>query len=290
MATIREFAPAKINLTLGVAGRRDDGFHLLESLVAFADLGDVLTLDTVGNAGVQITGPMADGLAGPDILARTLALVEERAPELARGAVHLEKILPVAAGVGGGSADAGALLRALYRANGPLSEGVDWHGLARSLGADVPVCLEARSLWMTGVGEDLFEIENGLPVLQAVLVNPMVAVPADKTARVFRVLDAGPVREGYVPPVAPQFADREALLQFMRANANGLQRAAEEIVPEVGVVRDALAALPGIEYVGLSGAGPTSFGIFPNREAAEAARAELAAVHPGWWTIAVKLS
>lgn len=290
MTTLREFAPAKINLTLVVAGRRDDGFHLLESLVAFADLGDVVTLDTSGPPEVRIAGPMADALSGPDILTRTLALVEERAPELTRGAVLLEKVLPVAAGVGGGSADAGALLRAVHRANGPFSEGIDWHGLARLLGADVPVCLESRALWMTGIGDDLFEIDGGLPQLDAVLVNPLAAVPDGKTARVFRALDAGPVREGYVPPVAPQFADREALLAFMQANGNAFQEAAQEVVPAIGAVRDALASLPGIEYIGLSGAGPTSFGIFPNREAAEAARAQLAATHPAWWIAAVKLA
>lgn len=290
MTTLREFAPAKINLTLVVAGKRDDGFHLIESLVAFADVGDVVTLDTASPPEVRVTGPMAGALSGPDILSRTLDVVEQRAPELTRGAVHLEKVLPVAAGVGGGSADAGALLRALHRANGPFSEGVDWHGLARLLGADVPVCLEARALWMAGIGDDLFEIDGGLPQLDAVLVNPMIEVPPDKTARVFGALNAAPVREGYVPPVAPQFADRDALLAFMRANGNGLEDAAQTVVPAIQEVRAALASLPNIDYVGLSGAGPTCFGIFASREAAEAARERLAAQRSGWWVASVRLA
>lgn len=290
MTSIREFAPAKINLTLEVAGRRGDGLHLIESLVAFADVGDVVTLDTDGAPGVRVAGPMASALAGPNILSRALALIAERAPQLVLGSVTLEKHLPVAAGIGGGSADAGALLRAVRRANGPASDGVDWQGFARALGADVPVCLESRPLWMTGIGDALAEIPGGLPPLHAVLVNPLAAVPADKTARVFRALGARPVRADYAAPAAPDFADRNALLAFMRARGNALAGAAEAVVPETVAVREALAALPGIDYAAVSGAGPTCFGIFPSRDAAEAGRARLAAAHPDWWVAAVTLA
>lgn len=290
MTPIRETAPAKINLTLEVAGRRSDALHLIESLVAFADVGDAVTLDTDGAPGVRVTGPAASALAGPNVLSQALSLIAERAPQLALGSVHLEKRLPVAAGIGGGSADAGALLRAVRRANGEASVGVDWHGFARALGADVPVCLEARPLWVTGIGESLAEIADGLPPLSAVLVNPMVAVPADKTARVFRALAAQPVRADYAAPAAPRFEDRAALLAFMRARGNALAGAAETVVPETAAVHAALAALPDVEYVAVSGAGPTCFGIFPSREAAEAARGRLAAAHPDWWAVAVTLA
>jgi 4-diphosphocytidyl-2-C-methyl-D-erythritol kinase len=290
MTLIREFAPAKINLTLEIAGRRNDGMHLVESLVAFADAGDVVTLDTSEPAGLDATGPMAAGLAGPNILLRALELIAKRAPQLALGAVHLDKHLPVAAGIGGGSADAGALLRAVCRANGPASDGVDWHGLARALGADVPVCLDGRARWMTGIGDVLVDVLGGLPRLAAVLVNPRAAVPADKTARVFQALGAGPVRAGYAPPAPPRFPGREALVAFMRARGNALAGAAEAVVAETALVRTALEALPDIEHAAVSGAGPTCFGVFPNRDAAEVARGKLAAAHPSWWVVAVTLA
>lgn len=289
MTQVREFAPAKINLTLEIAGRRGDGYHLVESLVAFADAGDVVTLEAGGGAGVQAAGPMAAALAGPNILAEALSLLAARAPELEVGSVQLDKRLPVAAGIGGGSADAGALLRAVRRANGAGAAGVDWHGLATRLGADVPVCLASRPLWMTGTGDILAGIAGGLPPLAALLVNPMVAVPADKTARVFRALGAGPVRADYAAPAAPRFADRAALLAFMRARGNALAEAAERIVPEVGAVRAALAVLPEVEHVAVSGAGPTCFGVFPDRDTAETARGRLAAAHPAWWIVAATI-
>lgn len=291
---IREFAPAKINLTLEIAGRRSDGFHELASLVAFASAGDFVTLDPDGARGLSVTGPFADRLAGANILDRALALLGPLAPTLRLGAVQLEKNLPVAAGVGGGSADAGALLRAVRQANEALSADVDWHGLARSLGADVPVCLESRSLWMTGAGERLAELDGALPKLDAVLVNPMTAAPEDKTARVFRALGAGGLGTGvsgadYTPPSAPKFPDRGVLLDFLRARGNHLAGAAEAIVPDVGLVLAALGRLPGIEHAAMSGAGPTCFGIFPSRDAAEAARERIAADHPTWWAVATKL-
>lgn len=289
MTSIRELAPAKINLTLRIAGRRPDGFHLIESLVAFADVGDAVTLDVGCAPGIEAIGPMAGAIMGPNILARTLALLEEHAPDIKTGSVRLEKHLPVAAGVGGGSADAGALLRAVHRANGSAAAGVDWHGLARALGADVPVCLEARPLWMTGIGEGLVEIAGGLARLHAVVVNPMVDVPADKTARVFRALGAAPSSARYRAPAAPSVADRGALLAFMRVQGNALTDAAQTIVPEIGAVLSALRALPDVDYAALSGAGPTCFGIFPTREAAETARTRLAAAHPAWWAVAATI-
>lgn len=290
MTVIREPAPAKINLTLAVAGRRGDGFHCLESLVAFADVGDVVTLDPAGGRGLTVAGPQARGLAGgANIIDQAMALLGARAPGLALGAVHLEKQLPVAAGVGGGSADAAALLRAVRRANDACSRDVDWGGLARELGSDVSVCLESQARWMTGVGHDLAPVAGGLPPLHVVLANPLAAVPADKTARVFRILGAGPVHGEYAPGAPPWFADGESLLAFMRAGGNALAGAAEAVVPETGAVRAALRALPGVAYVAVSGAGPTCFGVFADRAAAEAAARQLAASQAGWWVVAATL-
>jgi 4-diphosphocytidyl-2-C-methyl-D-erythritol kinase len=291
VAQIRELARAKVNLTLEVAGRRADGFHELRSLVTFANLGDEVVLDTSAPSSPHITvaGPFAADLQGENVLARALALVGEKAPHLARGSVHLEKQLPVAAGIGGGSADAGALLRALRRANGAASEAVDWDALALSLGADVAVCLASRPFWMTGVGEGLAEIPGGVPALDAVLVNPRVSVPADKTVQVYRALGTAGLEAGYAPPAPPTFAERADLLDFMRARGNDLTRAALAVVPETGAVLALLSVQPGAEYAAVSGGGPTCFCIFPDAAAAEAARARIAALRPDWWVAAVTL-
>lgn len=289
VASVREFAPAKINLTLEVAGRRDDGFHELASLVAFADVGDGVTLEPGAHPGVRVSGPFAGSLAGPNILDRALLLLQERAPRLALGAVHLDKRLPVAAGIGGGSADAGALLRAVRRANGAASDGVDWLGIARTLGADVPVCFAGRSLWMTGTGEALSDIEGGLPPLSAVLVNPLAEVPPDKTARVFAALAAKSVPPGYVPLDAPRLSDHASLLGFLRARGNDLACAAERVVPETGAALAALGAFPSCAYAGVSGAGPTCFGIFADATAAGAACEAIGTRHPDWWAVAATL-
>jgi len=289
MTAIRELAPAKINLTLEVKGRRSDGLHEVASLVAFASGGDVLTFDAGASPDITVSGAFADQLIGTNILSRAVALIAGRAPGLRLGSVHLEKKLPVAAGIGGGSADAGALLRAVRDANSDASVNVDWYGIARDLGADVPVCFEARPMWMTGAGETLSEIAGGLPRLDAVLVNPMADVPADKTAQVYRALAAGLLPAGYEVPPAPRFSDRAALLDFMRSRGNQLARAAETVVPEIGVVLGALGRLPGVEYAALSGGGPTCFAIFADRETAEAARQHIAAEHPKWWVEATQL-
>jgi 4-diphosphocytidyl-2-C-methyl-D-erythritol kinase len=167
---IQEHARAKVNLTLEVLGRRPDGYHELASLVAFADVGDVITLVPGGAAGgplvggpphqahgVTVSGPFAgaltNALAGPNLIATTLQRLREACPGLRLGTVHLEKRLPVAAGIGGGSADAAAVLRAVQRANPTLAAAVPWDDIAASLGADVPVCVAQRTTWMTGTGD-----------------------------------------------------------------------------------------------------------------------------------------
>lgn len=287
MTTIREFAPAKINLTLEVCGKRSDGYHEIESLVTFADVGDVLALDIDGAAGVSVSGPFAGALSGDNILDRALTLMRDEAPELILGAVHLEKHLPVAAGIGGGSADAGALLRAIRAVNS--SESIDWYGLAFALGADVPVCLRNRPAWMTGIGHDLSDLSEQVPSLSAVLVNPMAAVPEDKTARVFRVLGAPPLSASHSVGAEPLFQSRSDLIDYMRERGNDLADAATSVMPEMARALAVLTAAPGIEYAAVSGAGPTCFGIFPDLETAKAARGAIVAEQPRWWVVATTL-
>lgn len=282
---IDELARAKVNLTLRILGRRpSDGYHLLQSVVAFASLGDGITLDTTREPSETVSGAFAPQLPTEVLIARTLQLVAERAPQLRLGAVHLEKRLPVAAGIGGGSADAGAVLRAIARANPETASEVDWLGIARELGADVPVCFSNVLTVMSGIGEVLSPLGPMREPLGAVLVNPQVAVPADKTARVFRALNAGPVKE--VAAVPPLVTKAEFLAEIARSG-NDLEQAALSVVPEVGGVLTALRAIPGCQVAHMSGAGPTCFGIFDD---AAAAASSLRMFHPGWWIEPVTLS
>jgi 4-diphosphocytidyl-2-C-methyl-D-erythritol kinase len=284
MAIFREPAPAKINLTLEILGRRPDGYHELESLVAFASVGDQVSLDTSAPPQVTVDGPFAGSIAGANILDRTLALLRECAPALRLGAVHLEKELPVAAGLGGGSANAAALLRAVRTANPEHAADVDWRALAVSLGADVAVCLEGRAAWMGGIGDRITPLADPLPPLYAVIANPLAEVPADKTARVFRELGAPPLQAGAVKE-RPAIEDRAALDALMRERGNHLARVAQAVVPEMAAVLEALKGTPGAGIAAVSGAGPSCFALFEDKAAATQAAARLKADHPGWWVV-----
>jgi 4-diphosphocytidyl-2-C-methyl-D-erythritol kinase len=291
MPVITERAPAKINLTLEIRGRRADGYHELLSLVAFAGVADTVTLDLDRPAGSDVDGCFGSAIATQNLVDVTLRLLQEAEAGLRLGHVHLTKMLPVAAGIGGGSADAAAVLRAVRRANPDFRDGVDWHELAARLGADVPVCLEARAAWMAGIGERVTVLGEPLPRLSAVLVNPMVPVPDDKTAQVFRLFDASSL-----PHEVPSAEGMERLrtsaelLRVMRERGNALEAAATRVVPEIAGVLAEFRALPGVEIARLSGGGPTCYGIFPSESAAEAAAAALKEAHPGWWVEATLLS
>jgi 4-diphosphocytidyl-2-C-methyl-D-erythritol kinase len=327
MPVFTETARAKVNLTLEVLGRRPDGYHELASLVAFADVGDIVTLDTdslaAGAQGpaaaggdadnVTVSGPFAAALVGDNLITATLRRLARDHPALQLGAVHLDKRLPVAAGIGGGSADAAAVLRAVRRAN-PLIADVPWAKIAASLGADVPVCLGSTSVWMTGIGNILHPLP-GLPALHAVLVNARGAVPPDKTAQVFRALDAPPLDArpmggggshdtNVAPNAAPvpatlralaggpqrrsHDAPAAALVDVMRQRGNALQSATQQIVPDVAAVLAAVRATQPA-YTAMSGAGPTCFGIFASSAAAETAATALLAQHPLWWVAATEI-
>ncbi|MBX9926960.1 MAG: 4-(cytidine 5'-diphospho)-2-C-methyl-D-erythritol kinase [Hyphomicrobiaceae bacterium] len=301
--SVVEAAPPKVNLTLTVLGRRpSDGYHELDSIVAFAhDIADTVTLTPQAPPVVTSSGPFAPSIAGENLLDVALRAVAAASPGLALGAVHLDKQLPIAAGIGGGSADAAALLRAIRRANPGAAAAVDWHGLAARLGADVPVCLAAYAQRMTGVGERLMALPN-LPILAAVLVNPLAPVPADKTARVFRTLAAGPVAadDPRLVETRPAFAaqtnktqtllNRADLIAHMRATGNDLTAAATAVVPEVADVLAALRATADCELAQLSGGGPTCFGVYPDMAAADLAAVSLRRFRPGWWIAASRLA
>lgn len=292
MAIFREFAPAKINLTLEVLGKRPDGYHELKSLVAFAsDVGDVVTLDTSARVSVTVSGSFATSIAGANLIEMTLKLIAQAAPDLQLGAVHLEKNLPVAAGIGGGSADAAAVIRAVIAANPEAASVIDWKSIALKIGADVPVCLHSKLAWMRGIGESVAPLEFPQPVrLDAVVVNPLAAVPADKTAQVFRALRAGPLPADAPAGGVDLCSTDASVLGAVRAGHNSLEAPCRQVVPAVEPVLQALDALPGAHLTRMSGGGPTCFALFSARSAAEAAAAALAASQPNWWIRAAALS
>lgn len=290
MPFFTEAANAKINLSLEVRGKRADGYHEIESLVMFADVGDSVILDTSGPRGLKVTGPFAPSIEGENLAEVALERLVTAVPALRLGTVLLEKRLPVAAGMGGGSADAAAVLRAIRRANPEHEKSVEWLGIAKGLGADVPVCLVNRSALMYGIG-DKVEPLQALPRIAAVLVNPCVPVPADKTAQVFRALAAAPAVTSQGAPARPgPFRDSRSLLSYLSSRRNALEAAATSVVPAITEVRGALAATEGCRLARLSGAGPTCFGLYDaGIEALRAARA-LARAHPGWWVRAAWLA
>jgi 4-diphosphocytidyl-2-C-methyl-D-erythritol kinase len=287
-----ERARAKINLTLQVLGQRADGYHALESLVAFADVADIVTLNLDESVSVMVGGPFGPSLAGENLVRVALDKLAVAYPSLKLGSVALEKNLPVAAGVGGGSSDAAAVLRAVRQANSEIADRIDWMTVAETLGADVPVCFRDCPAIMRGVGEQVHPVLN-LPPLAVVLVNPRVPVPADKTAQVFKRLNAGPLS-----PQAPDtghlaksdVATRAALLEQMTTIGNDLLHPASAIVPAVGAVMAALSQCDGVELTQLSGGGPTCFAVFPDDGLAHAAANKLRAQHNHWWVVATRLS
>lgn len=287
MIPVVEFAPAKVNLWLRILGRRADGYHEIESLVAFADdAGDTVSLYPGGGLGVCVSGEFAPSPAAPNILATALKILREREPRLVLGAVALAKALPVSAGLGGGSADAAALLRAVRRAN-PAFDSFDWQGVALELGSDVPVCLERRSALVRGRGEHVRRVD--LPVLSAVLVNPRASVLDGKTRAVFSRLAAAPpvARDNRNP--ARAWGKTDELLRSMRETGNDLSAAAFRIMPEIGEVLRAIENSAGCELVRMSGAGPTCFGVFGSPDAAAAAAGVIGGKRPNWWVRTARL-
>lgn len=277
--TATEPAFAKVNLTLHVTGRRDDGYHLLDSLVAFADFGDVVTATSAVRLTLLIDGPQAAGLsAGADNLVLRAANLLD--PD-GRAALRLTKRLPVASGIGGGSADAAATLRALARLWGrPVPDAQ----ATLALGADVPACLAGRPVRMGGIGELLTPVP-ALPAVDLLLVNPGVAV---STPAVFRALarrDNPPM-----PARLPAWPDAGAFCAWLACQRNDLQDPAIALVPAIAEVL-ALIRDTGCLFAGMSGSGATCFGLFPpDGRSARAARDRCRAARPGWWAESGSLS
>ncbi len=271
-------APAKLNLYLHVTGRRADGYHLLDSLVVFAGVGDRLTVSPADDLSLELMGPYAGALADdPDNLVLRAARLLARAGGVdARAAIGLDKHLPVAAGLGGGSADAAAALDALARLWGLAPDADDLAALALELGADVPVCLAGRATFVGGIGENLAP-PPPLPPVFGVLVNPGAGL---STAAVFGEL-------GGVYSAADRFggspADANALAALLAARSNDLEAPARRLCPVVDQALATLATAPHCLLARMSGSGATCFGLFANAGHGAAAAHRIAAAHPEWW-------
>lgn len=284
LETVREFAPAKVNLALCATGRRSDGYHELDSVVVFADVGDRLQAWPGSGLELDVTGPCAAGVP----VEANLVLKAAEALRCAAGAPHLgarlvlEKALPAAAGIGGGSSDAGAALRALNRLWGagvPIDELMS---IGCRIGADVPVCVFAGSARIRGIGEMVTPVA-GLPQLHLVLANPGCRLATKSVfARLKRAESPG------LPEPLGAFPDVPTLVSYLKACRNDLEAPAIEAEPSIAAVLGELSGLPECLLSRMSGSGATCFGLFADATAATRAGGRLSEMHPEWWVTAAK--
>ncbi|MEQ9261113.1 MAG: 4-(cytidine 5'-diphospho)-2-C-methyl-D-erythritol kinase [Roseovarius sp.] len=275
MTVVEAFVPAKVNLTLHVTGQRDDGYHTLDSLAMFADIGDRMTISMPGSYKLEVTGPMADGVPVDEtnLVLRAARMMRINAD------IVLEKHLPNAAGLGGGSGDAAATLRVL---SGFSGRPVPGQGI--ELGADVPLCLQSESARVTGIGETVKPVP-GLPALHAVLVNPNLPV---LTAEVFKRLEHKVNRP--MPRTLPTFETAGELVEWLRGMRNDLQEPAIGAEPVIRNVLETLEKTPGCMLARMSGSGGSCFGIYADAETAGSASGRLTESFPSWWVKATVLN
>ena len=271
--TIEAFAPAKINLSLHVTGQRPDGYHLLDSLVAFADVGDRLVFVPGNDLSIDVSGAQAVGVPTD-----SRNLVWQAAEAVGwKGQIRLDKVLPHGGGIGGGSSDAAATLRALT----PQSAEIPIE-LALGLGADVPICVHGKAARMWGIGDRVTPVS--LPSLPALLVNPGITVP---TGPVFKALAS---RCNSVMPEIPAFHSAQTCADWLRHQRNDLQDAAVGVAPEISDVLQALQDTRDVLLVRMSGSGSTCFALYPTLKAAHFAAYEIGIAQPRWWCHATELN
>jgi 4-diphosphocytidyl-2-C-methyl-D-erythritol kinase len=287
MSVFKEPARAKLNLTLLVHGRRADGYHELESLVAFTDLGDEVSLQGGDAPVLGVTGPFADAIDGENLMERVAQAAAAHVPGLVPGRIGLEKQLPVAAGLGGGSADAAAFLRLLMRLEPHrMTENIA-ETVANALGSDILACLKSEPALMQGRGELLTSVA-GLPRAGVVLVNPGGGLSA---AEIYAALGASNLQSDYVPDMSRLEFDRsfDRLIDYLEPRGNDLQAMATSRLPAIAEVLSALEAAEGARCTRLSGSGPTCFALFAEEETAARAAEDIAADHPQWWVRATAI-
>lgn len=291
---LREEGRAKVNLTLRVVGRRVDGYHELESVVAFADCADRLSLVPGPQLQLRTIGPLAEacGEASDNLVFKAAQLLAERVPDLRLGEFVLDKVLPVAAGIGGGSADAAAALRLLAKLNELPLDDPRLGEVALLTGADVPVCMASHACDMTGVGENLLPLD--LPKLPCVMVNPRVPV-ATKDVFAALGLQKGELLVGATDVIeAPGWPDDGGSIgdwvEALATGTNDLEAPAQRIQPLIGEVLTALRNADGSLLARMSGSGATCFAIFEEAAKAQAAAGRIELTHPEWWVHAGTLS
>jgi 4-diphosphocytidyl-2-C-methyl-D-erythritol kinase len=276
-------APAKINLTLRVIGRRADGYHELESLVAFAGLCDWVAFEPGPEAALEVLGPRAFE-AGPveeNLVLRATRALAALIPGLTLGRFRLVKRLPAAAGLGGGSADAAAALRLLADEGRLSADDSRVRDAAKATGADVLACLCPQARIMAGIGDELGP-PIPLPKIFAVLVNPRVRAP---TAKVFAALGLAPGAklESSARSLDARGDDVTSFMAALSLSRNDLEAAAIRIAPVIAIVRERLSRIPEATATGMSGSGATCFALFGDRRSATLAQRAVAAEHPDWW-------
>ncbi len=289
---LTEFARAKINLALHVTGKREDGYHLLDSLAVFPDIGDRLTAHSAEGFSFALTGPFASSLADEDtdsnlVVKAVRFFCEEARLPLPEVALTLEKALPVASGIGGGSADAAACLRLMARMTGKTLSPETLATIALRLGADVPVCLNQTSARMSGIGETVAPGPT-LPKCGMVLVNPGVPV---STPAVFKMLKAetdGPVSNSPLPAIPASFSGLSDLTNWLEGTRNDLSAPAEHVCANITTVLQALRHDPATAFARMSGSGATCYALTRQGEE-EALATRLKALYPTWWTASGQL-
>jgi 4-diphosphocytidyl-2-C-methyl-D-erythritol kinase len=269
--TVTAFAPAKVNLALHVTGRRDDGYHLLDSLVVFARIGDQISAEPSEALSITVSGPNADGIPTD---ARNLMMKAARLLDPARGAaLHLNKTLPPASGIGGGSSDAAATLRTLAELWGVAEPSPE---ATLSLGADLPVCMAAAPTRMQGTGDILTPVTD-LPPLHIVLVNPRVLVP---TPQVFANMTK---RDNPAMSWPPATDSASAFIAWLGKQRNDLEAPAIKALPQIAEGLDGMRATNGCLLARKSGSGATCFGLYETADQARDAAENFSANHPDWW-------
>lgn len=286
--SVRVFAPAKINLTLEVGRPRADGMHPLQSVVTFADVGDIIEAEAAEALSLKIVGDFADQLSEGDhdnLVLRAARAFAAAANVKAGAKLTLQKDLPVASGIGGGSADAAATLRALNTLWGAGLDDAALQAIARTLGSDVPVCVFGAPAYMTGAGETFAPMRA--PSFSAVLVNPLTPLA---TPFVYREFDRQHLGGAFTERPAPVWADRTEALSTIAALDNDLEAPAVALMPDIGVIGEILRNDARVLHAGLSGSGATMFALTTDFAASESLAADIRAAHPDWWAIETELA
>jgi 4-diphosphocytidyl-2-C-methyl-D-erythritol kinase len=286
--SVCETARAKVNLTLHIKGKRSDGYHELESLVVFADVCDELIFTPASEDSLSLEGPFAGLVDGENLVLKAKRAVASWLGVAISGHFRLKKNIPVAAGLGGGSSDAAAAIRTLFRTYDRAENAKIFIKQSAAIGADVPVCLQNGAAWMCGLGERVTPVSRLTP-LPALMVNPRIKL---STASVFKTLNAKPLQSEVAgpPPSFPGWKDPVEAAAYLKEGRNDLEAPAIALEPAVERVLDTLRRLDGCLLSRLSGSGPTCFGIFSSQHTTEEAAREIVRSYPNWWVQATTLS